>query len=67
MGGKVSGSVSSKTHYVLAGEGGGSKKTTAEKLGVPVIDEDMLKQLLEGCATSVSPPQPTVLPPDSQP
>jgi DNA ligase (NAD+) len=45
-GGKVSGSVSAKTHYLLAGEGGGSKRINAEKLGVQVIDEDKLTQLL---------------------
>ena len=47
-GGKVTGSVSAKTHYVLAGEGGGSKRDKAEKLGVPVIGEEDLAGLLEG-------------------
>jgi DNA ligase (NAD+) len=45
-GGKVSGSVSAKTHYVLAGEGGGSKRDKAEKLGVPILSEDDLQSLL---------------------
>ena len=45
-GGKVSGSVSAKTHYLLSGEGGGSKKTKAETLGVPVIGESDLTKLL---------------------
>ena len=43
-GGKVSGSVSKKTSYVLAGEAAGSKLTKANELGIKVIDE---KQFLE--------------------
>lgn len=46
-GGKVSASISSKTSYLLAGEGGGSKRKNAEKLGVPVIDEADLQKFLE--------------------
>ena len=46
-GGKVSGSVSKKTNYVVAGEEAGSKLSKAENLGVPVIDEAGLQQLLE--------------------
>ncbi len=45
-GGKVSGSVSKKTSYVVAGEDAGSKLAKAHSLGVPVIDEDTLKTLL---------------------
>ena len=45
-GGKVSGSVSKKTSYVVAGEEAGSKLTKANELGVKVIDEDGLKSLL---------------------
>ena len=45
-GGKVSGSVSSKTSFVVAGEAAGSKLTKAQSLGVPVIDEDALLAML---------------------
>ncbi len=45
-GGKVAGSVSSKTDYLLAGEKAGSKLDKAQKLGVPVIDEDALRAMV---------------------
>lgn len=47
-GGKVSGSVSKKTHYVVAGEEAGSKLEKARTLGVPVIDEQKLVEMLGG-------------------
>ena len=48
-GGKVSGSVSKKTGFVLAGGDAGSKLDKAKKLGVPIIDEaGFLKMLSAG-------------------
>jgi len=46
-GGKVTGSVSKKTSYVVAGESPGSKFDKAEALGVPILDSDGLRTLLE--------------------
>ena len=48
QGGKVSGSVSKKTSYVVAGDAAGSKLTKARDLGVTVIDEDELRRMIEG-------------------
>ncbi len=47
QGGKVSGRVSKKTSYVVAGEKAGSKLDQAESLGVPILDEPALVALLE--------------------
>jgi DNA ligase (NAD+) len=46
LGAKVSGSVSANTDYLLSGEGGGSKRDKAEKLGVKVIGEEELAELI---------------------
>ncbi len=46
-GAKVSGSVSKKTSYVVAGEAAGSKYDKAISLGVPILDESQLLQILE--------------------
>lgn len=47
FGGKVSGSVSKKTSYVLAGEEAGSKLTKAQSLGIPIITEQDFEEMLK--------------------
>ena len=48
QGGKVSGSVSKKTDYIVAGAEPGAKLAKAEALGVAVLDEAGLQRLLKG-------------------
>jgi len=48
LGGKVAGSVSPKTDYLLAGEGGGSKRAKAESLEISIISEDEFESLVSG-------------------
>jgi DNA ligase (NAD+) len=45
LGGRVSGSVSGKTHYVVAGDEAGSKLEKAQRLGIPILDQDQFQRL----------------------
>ena len=47
-GGRVTSSVSKKTDYLVAGESAGSKLAEGGALGVPVLDEAGLRELLDG-------------------
>lgn len=54
-GGKAGSSVSKRTDYVAAGPGAGSKLAKAEELGIPVLDADGFRLLLEGGPEAVAP------------
>lgn len=55
-GGKASGSVSKKTDYLVAGESAGTKLDKAEQLGIPVLDEDGFRKLLDGGPAALGEP-----------
>ena len=55
LGGAVSGSLSKRTNYLVAGEGGGSKLTAAAKLEVKVLTEEEFEALVNGTANGHSP------------
>ena len=46
-GARVAASVSWQTDYVVAGEAAGSKRSKAERLGIPILDEEGLRKVLE--------------------
>ncbi len=46
-GGKVTGSVSNNTNYLLAGENAGGKLNKAQQLGIPILDEEALRRMIQ--------------------
>jgi DNA ligase (NAD+) len=66
-GGSVTGSVSKKTDYVVAGESAGSKLEDARKWNIPILDEAGLRKLLQTPSTSNEPLGGDPAPPVSEP
>ena len=67
LGGRVAGSVSRNTDYLVAGESPGSKRQKAEKLGVTVVDEARFGAILDDGAATVAEPAPAAAANDSSP
>jgi DNA ligase (NAD+) len=65
-GGKVTGSVSKKTDYVVAGDNPGSKLVKAQEVGTEILDEDGLRKVLDDAGAAEPQPKRTALPPQRQ-
>ena len=66
LGGKIAGSVTKNTSYVVVGASPGSKAAAAEKLGTPVLDEAAFRQLLESPPPGPAAQQQPALPLDEE-
>jgi DNA ligase (NAD+) len=66
-GGKVTGSVSKKTDYLVAGDSPGSKLAKAEEMGTEIVDEEGLRAILADAGASEPEPKRTELPPQRRP
>jgi DNA ligase (NAD+) len=65
-GGKVTGSVSKKTDYLVAGESPGTKLAKAEEVGTEILDEEGLREILADAGAPEPAPKQTALPPERQ-
>jgi DNA ligase (NAD+) len=65
-GGKVTGSVSKKTDYLVAGDSPGTKLAKAEEVGTEIIDERGLRDILADAGAPEPAPKQAALPPERQ-